>query len=317
MKRPIANICLTLVVLVLLDGCGAAGAKPTGAASSAVPASSTVPASNAGSSPHRDGMPHLFEECIFLPEAEALEPTQEQKGWLAGFLEDHAGEVCEIINGNYEATTAVYLLDVTGDSEAEICVSGLFGSDVSDGLTDHGSATTVVFDLESGQRLGVFEGGADDFYWCRTESGEVAAFSFELNWTRSYRSGPDVWYRTHILWEHQWKDGQICSTPRWLYLYQSQSRDDGPDAVEDCSVLSPDLAAVQAFRQDTDKQGRLADMLEGGTPGLAEEIPAFLEKLEPLPKELYYWDTAFCKEGQVISWTEKKEADERLWAKLG
>lgn len=296
--------CLAALFL-LLSSCGR-GALPDSeqavtssgisSAASSTPAASPAPAED----PNADKMPYLFEEYISLPEHEMLVPTEEQMQQLEAFIGRNPEEVCRFLDSCYGATAGICLLDITGDEVPEICVSGWMSDDVSTILADLGSDTTIVFDLATGEYKGNFEGSPKDFYWCETESGSRVALDFELNWTRIYRSGYDVWLRTHILWEHKWQDGKIYSIPQWFYLYQSQATDDGPDKVEEYSNLDPELDAVQKYRMSTDKEGTLEPMLAGSSSGLSPEIIASLGQIKPLPTKLYFYAAVDCKDGTIV-----------------
>ena len=219
-------------LLLLMSGCGrdalpdskqAVTSSGISSAASSTPVASPAPTED----PNADKMPYLFEEYISLPKHETLVPTEEQKQQLEAFIGRNPEEVCRFLDSCYGATTGICLLDITGDEVPEICVSGWMSNDApsTEPLAELGSKTTIVFDLATGEYKGNFEGSPEDFYWCETESGSRVALGFELNWTRSYRSGPDVWLRTHILWEHKWQDGKIYSIPQWFYLYQSRWSD--------------------------------------------------------------------------------------------
>lgn len=299
-----AAACLA-TLLLLLSSCGrnalpdsqqAVTSSGISSAASSTPAASPAPTED----PSADKMPYLFEEYISLPEHETLVPTEEQKLQVEAFIGRNPEEVCRFLDNCYGATSGICLLDVTGDEVPEICVSGRMSDDASTILADLGSETTIVFDLATGEYKGNFEGSPMDFYWCETESGSRVAFDFELNWTRIYRSGYDVWLRTHILWEHKWQDGKIYSIPQWFYLYQSQDIDDTTEKVETYSNLDPELDAVQEYRMSTDKEGTLEPMLAGSSSGLSPEIIASLGKIKPLPTKLCLYAGVDCKDGTIV-----------------
>lgn len=188
--------CLAALFL-LLSGCGrdalpdskqAVTSSGISGAASSTPAASPAPTED----PNANKMPYLFEEYISLPEHEMLVPTEEQKQQVEAFIGRNPEEACEFIDGCYATSTAIYLLDVTGDEVPEICVTGWTSDDASTIFIDLGSGTTIVFDLATGEYKGNFEGSPKDFYWCETESGSRVALGFELNWTRIYRSGYDA-----------------------------------------------------------------------------------------------------------------------------
>lgn len=294
-------------LLLLMSGCGrdalpdskqAVTSSGISSASSSTPVASPAPTED----PNADKMPYLFEEYISLPEHETLVPTEEQKQQLEAFIGRNPEDVCRFLDNCYGATSGICLLDITGDGVPEICVSGWMSNDVSstEPLAELGSKTTIAFDLATGEYKGNFEGSPEDFYWCETESGSRVALGFELNWTRSYRSGPDVWLRTHILWEHKWQDGKIYSIPQWFYLYQSQDIDDTIEQVEEYSNLDPELDAVQKYRMSTDKEGHLKPMLAGSSSGLSPEIIASLTQIKPLPTKLYFYAAVYCKDGTIV-----------------
>lgn len=296
--------CLAALFL-LLSGCGrdvlpdsrqAVTSSGISSAASSTPAASPAPTED----PNADKMPYLFEEYISLPEHEMLVPTEEQKQQVEAFIGRNPEEACEFIDDCYATSTAIYLLDVTGDEVPEICLTGWTSDDASTIFIDLGSGTTIVFDLATGEYKGNFEGSPKDFYWCETESGSRVALGFELNWTRIYRSGYDVWLRTHILWEHKWQDGKIYSIPQWFYLYQSQDIDDTIEQVEEYSNLDPELDAVQKYRLSTDKEGNLKPMLAGSSSGLSPEIIASLGKIKPLPTKLCLYAGVDCKDGTIV-----------------
>lgn len=301
-----AAACLA-TLLLLLSSCGrnalpdsqqAVTSSGISSAASSTPAASPAPTED----PSADKMPCLFEEYISLPEHETLVPTEEQKQQLEAFIGRNPEDVCRFLDNCYGATSGICLLDITGDGVPEICVSGWMSNDVSstEPLAELGSKTTIAFDLATGEYKGNFEGSPEDFYWCETESGSRVALGFELNWTRSYRSGPDVWLRTHILWEHKWQDGKIYSIPQWFYLYQSQDIDDTTEKVETYSNLDPELDAVQEYRMSTDKEGTLEPMLAGSSSGLSPEIIASLGKIKPLPTKLCLYAGVDCKDGTIV-----------------